>query len=97
MLVKCSYFLLFKQLSNNYVSLFCVLKGITVFPSVQTAPFFVRSNSVCLLISDGDLLLVPQSGELNITTEMGRMRVRPNNIAVIQQVRIKVRVRFKVR
>ena len=72
-------------------------KGNNRFSVRPDSSVFVRSNSVCLLISDGDLLLVPQSGELNITTEMGRMRVRPNNIAVIQQVRIKVRVRFKVR
>merc|ERR1711962_369744 len=35
--------------------------------------------------SDGDLLIVPQQGTLMITTEMGRMTVAPNEIAVIQQ------------
>lgn len=35
--------------------------------------------------SDGDLLIVPQEGELAITTEMGRLRVAPNEICVIQQ------------
>ncbi|XP_023937248.2 homogentisate 1,2-dioxygenase [Bicyclus anynana] len=35
--------------------------------------------------SDGDFLIVPQQGVLNITTEFGKMEVRPNEIAVIQQ------------
>jgi len=35
--------------------------------------------------ADGDFLIVPQSGALNITTEMGKMRVEPNEICVIQQ------------
>lgn len=34
--------------------------------------------------SDGDLLIVPQQGVLNITTEFGKMVVSPNEIAVIQ-------------
>ena len=28
--------------------------------------------------SDGDLLIVPQQGKLNITTELGRMEVKKN-------------------
>jgi len=35
--------------------------------------------------SDGDFLIVPQQGDLDITTEMGRMLVKPNQICVIQQ------------
>jgi len=35
--------------------------------------------------SDGDLLIVPQQGNLDITTELGRMLVKPNEICVIQQ------------
>ncbi|XP_032518636.2 homogentisate 1,2-dioxygenase [Danaus plexippus] len=35
--------------------------------------------------SDGDFLMVPQQGTLNITTEFGKMEIRPNEIAVIQQ------------
>jgi len=35
--------------------------------------------------SDGDFLVVPQQGALDIVTEMGRMRVEPNQICVIQQ------------
>merc|ERR1711963_551434 len=35
--------------------------------------------------SDGDMLLVSQQGKLNITTELGRMEVEPNEICVIQQ------------
>jgi len=35
--------------------------------------------------SDGDFLIVPQQGVLNITTEMGKMKVAPNEICVIQR------------
>lgn len=33
--------------------------------------------------SDGDMLLVPQTGALDIQTEMGRLLVRPNEICVL--------------
>ncbi|XP_055386481.1 homogentisate 1,2-dioxygenase [Condylostylus longicornis] len=35
--------------------------------------------------SDGDFLIVPQCGVLDITTEFGKMKVKPNEICVIQQ------------
>ncbi|XP_015524794.2 homogentisate 1,2-dioxygenase [Neodiprion lecontei] len=35
--------------------------------------------------ADGDFLIVPQLGALQITTEFGKMRVEPNEICVIQQ------------
>jgi homogentisate 1,2-dioxygenase len=35
--------------------------------------------------SDGDFLIVPQQGALDITTEFGKMLVLPNEICVIQQ------------
>lgn len=35
--------------------------------------------------ADGDFLIVPQTGVLKITTEFGRMQVKPNEICVIQQ------------
>jgi homogentisate 1,2-dioxygenase len=35
--------------------------------------------------SDGDFLIVPQKGVLNIKTEFGKMTVAPNEICVIQQ------------
>ncbi|KAJ1718524.1 hypothetical protein LPJ53_006475, partial [Coemansia erecta] len=35
--------------------------------------------------SDGDILLVPQQGRLDITTEFGKLMVAPNEIAVIQR------------
>lgn len=35
--------------------------------------------------SDGDFLIVPQQGSLDITTELGRMYVKPNEICVIPQ------------
>jgi homogentisate 1,2-dioxygenase len=38
------------------------------------------------MFSDGDLLFVPQQGELTITTELGRLQVAPNEICVIPQV-----------
>ncbi|XP_057681023.1 homogentisate 1,2-dioxygenase [Corythoichthys intestinalis] len=39
----------------------------------------------CFNNSDGDFLIVPQQGELLITTEFGKMMVEPNEICVIQQ------------
>ena len=33
--------------------------------------------------SDGDFLIVPQEGQLNITTEMGKLTVKPTEICVI--------------
>ncbi|KXN68802.1 Homogentisate 1,2-dioxygenase [Conidiobolus coronatus NRRL 28638] len=41
--------------------------------------------------SDGDLLIVPQQGRLDIQTEFGKIFVEPNQIAVIQRG-----IRFKV-
>ncbi|KAK7067625.1 hypothetical protein SK128_013911, partial [Halocaridina rubra] len=35
--------------------------------------------------SDGDFLIVPQQGALDITTEFGKLHVEPNEICVIQQ------------
>ncbi|KAF5296406.1 hypothetical protein FQR65_LT01393 [Abscondita terminalis] len=35
--------------------------------------------------ADGDFLIVPQQGTLKITTEFGKLNVRPNEIVVIQQ------------
>jgi homogentisate 1,2-dioxygenase len=35
--------------------------------------------------SDGDFLIVPQQGVLDIYTEFGKMMVSPNEIAVIQR------------
>ena len=35
--------------------------------------------------SDGDFLIVPQQGTLDINTEFGKMRVAPNEICVMQQ------------
>jgi homogentisate 1,2-dioxygenase len=37
----------------------------------------------CLANADGDLLLVPQLGALFITTEFGRLRVAPGEVAVL--------------
>jgi homogentisate 1,2-dioxygenase len=43
--------------------------------------------------SDGDFLIVPQQGALDITTEMGKLYVQPNEICVIQQgIRFSVNV-----
>lgn len=42
-------------------------------------------EDACLANADGDLLLVPQQGALLLTTEFGRMRVAPGEIAVVQR------------
>lgn len=39
----------------------------------------------CFYDADGDLLIVPQAGTLQITTEFGRLEVEPREIAVIQR------------
>uniref|UniRef100_A0A4W4F1U6 Homogentisate 1,2-dioxygenase n=1 Tax=Electrophorus electricus TaxID=8005 RepID=A0A4W4F1U6_ELEEL len=39
----------------------------------------------CFQNSDGDFLIVPQQGEILITTEFGKMMVEPNEICVLQQ------------
>ncbi|RZF41311.1 hypothetical protein LSTR_LSTR000025 [Laodelphax striatellus] len=39
----------------------------------------------CFYNSDGDFLLVPQSGTLRITTEFGKIDVSPTEICVVQQ------------
>ncbi|KAG5864304.1 hypothetical protein JTB14_002781 [Gonioctena quinquepunctata] len=41
--------------------------------------------------ADGDFLIVPQIGDLQITTEFGKLLVKPNEIVVIQQG-----MRFKI-
>lgn len=42
-------------------------------------------TDTCLYNSDGDFLIVPQHGALDIKTEFGRIYVEPNEICVIQQ------------
>ena len=37
----------------------------------------------CFFNSDGDFLIVPQTGSLFITTEFGKMKVDPNEICII--------------
>jgi homogentisate 1,2-dioxygenase len=47
----------------------------------------------CLQCSDGELLIVPQTGALQITTELGRLDVPPGHIAIIPRgVRFSVAV-----
>jgi homogentisate 1,2-dioxygenase len=41
--------------------------------------------------ADGDFLIVPQSGDLHITTEMGKLKVSPKEIVVIPRG-----IRFRV-
>ncbi|KAH7937172.1 hypothetical protein HPB49_008426 [Dermacentor silvarum] len=45
----------------------------------------ISMKDKALYNSDGDFLIVPQQGNLNIVTEFGRMHVNPNEICVIQQ------------
>jgi len=50
-------------------------------------------NNKAFQSSDGDLLIVAQQGNLDITTEMGKILVKPNQICVIQQgIRFSVNV-----
>lgn len=42
-------------------------------------------NNRAFYNSDGDFLIVPQQGALDITTEFGKLFVEPNEICVIQQ------------
>ncbi|PVU87702.1 hypothetical protein BB561_006209 [Smittium simulii] len=46
-----------------------------------------------MMNSDGDFLIVPQQGTMDIQTEFGKMTVRPNEICVIQRG-IKFKVEF---
>lgn len=39
----------------------------------------------CFYNADGDFLIVPQQGVLDVTTEFGKMKVGPNEICVLQQ------------
>lgn len=39
----------------------------------------------CFYNADGDFLIVPQTGVLQITTEFGKLEVSPNEICVLQQ------------
>lgn len=55
--------------------------GIAVHIYACNAPMVNRA----FYNSDGDFLIVPQEGALNITTEFGKLYVEPNEICVIQQ------------
>ncbi|XP_031569436.1 homogentisate 1,2-dioxygenase-like [Actinia tenebrosa] len=44
----------------------------------------VSMTNKCFYSSDGDLLIVPQQGTILVTTEFGKMQVKPNEICVIQ-------------
>ncbi|CAH3035089.1 unnamed protein product [Pocillopora meandrina] len=45
----------------------------------------ISMKDKCFYNSDGDFLIVPQQGTLMITTEFGKMEVKPNEICIIQQ------------
>jgi homogentisate 1,2-dioxygenase len=52
----------------------------------------------CFQCSDGELLIVPQSGQLNLATEFGLLGVAPGHIAIIPRgVRFRVEVSEPVR
>lgn len=55
--------------------------GCAIYVYVCNAP--MRNSAI--YNSDGDFLIVPQQGTLEVTTEFGRMRVAPNEICVVQQ------------
>ena len=48
-------------------------------------------DKVAFYSADGDMLIVPQTGTLMITTEFGKMSVSPQEICVIQRG-----IKFKV-
>ncbi|KKY23858.1 putative homogentisate [Phaeomoniella chlamydospora] len=56
---------------------------------IYTANTSMEKRAFCS--TDGDMLLLPQHGRLDIQTEMGKMMVRPGELAVIQ-----AGLRFKV-
>lgn len=56
---------------------------------VYTANVSMGRKALCS--NDGDMLILPQQGRLDIQTEMGKMMVRPGELAVIQGG-----IRFKV-
>ncbi|KAF4321843.1 hypothetical protein BBO99_00003933 [Phytophthora kernoviae] len=53
--------------------------------AIHTYAANVSMVDKCFYNSDGDLLIVPQSGVLKITTEFGRLKVSPHEICVIQR------------
>lgn len=58
----------------------------------------VSMKNRCFYNADGDFLIVPQKGNLLITTEFGRMVLKPNEICVIQQgIRFSVNVEGRSR
>lgn len=52
--------------------------GILLFTAVKDMP-----EKTAFYSADGDFLIVPQSGALDIQTELGNLLVRPNEIAII--------------
>ena len=62
-------------------------EGVTV--SMYAANASMVNQAFCN--NDGNMLIVPQQGRLDIQTEMGRMMVRPGELCVIQ-----AGIRFKV-
>lgn len=66
-----------------------VRNGIAIHIYACNAPM----NNKCLYNSDGDFLIVPQQGILKITTELGKLVVKPNEFCVIQSgIRFSVHV-----
>ncbi|KAA0153393.1 hypothetical protein FNF27_02835 [Cafeteria roenbergensis] len=57
----------------------------------MTAPADSKKPQRSFQNSDGDMLIVPQEGALRITTEFGRMLVKPHEICVVQRC-----IRFSV-
>jgi len=50
---------------------------------IHTYAFNQSMGKTAFYSSDGDMLIVPQQGDLFITTEFGRMVVKPLEICVI--------------
>jgi len=59
----------------------CLRRGLSVLVYCCNAPM----RDTATYNADGDYLIVPQEGVLDVTTEFGRMRVEPGEICVVQQ------------
>uniref|UniRef100_A0A8C6VSR4 Homogentisate 1,2-dioxygenase n=2 Tax=Nothobranchius furzeri TaxID=105023 RepID=A0A8C6VSR4_NOTFU len=65
--------------------LYITFTELTTHLRLKTQNILVLSCFRCFNNSDGDFLIVPQQGEILVTTEFGKMMVEPNEICVIQQ------------
>lgn len=66
--------------------------------AIHVFAFNASMEDECFYNSDGDLLIVPQEGELTLKTEFGLLKVAPKEIAVVQRgIKFSVEVAGPVR